>query len=87
MTFQIVGIGFYRLFIAETEKLPDAAEAEGFNYLKASVLRIGIVILIILFLEQAVDNGPTLDTLYFGTAIALMVFASTWAADRMSARH
>lgn len=87
VTFQIIGIGFYRLFIAETEKLPNAAEAEDFNLLKAAVLRLGIVILIILFLEQAVDKGPSLDTLYFGIAIALMIFAATWAADRMSVRR
>lgn len=87
MTFQIIGVGFYRLFVTQTEKLPDAVEAKDFDLLKASILRLGIVILTILFIEQAVDEGATLNTLYFGTAIALIIIASSWAAERMTAHH
>jgi hypothetical protein len=37
------------------------------------------VILVILFLEHAVEFGGTIETLYLGISIAIVVAASTFA--------
>jgi hypothetical protein len=48
-------------------------------------MQVASVIMVILFLEQAVEVGATLETLYFGLAIAVVVLASVFAAKQM--RH
>jgi len=41
------------------------------------------VILLVLFLEQAVEIGATIATLYFGAAIGIIILASVFAWKNM----
>ncbi len=86
VTFQTIGLGLYRLFVAPT-KAPDRASPGGFHQLKASVLWLSVVVLVVLFVEQAVAVGPTIEILYLGGAIAMVVGATVWAAERMGSHE
>jgi hypothetical protein len=46
-------------------------------------MQVAVVILIILFLEQAVEIGATIDTLYFGAAIGIVIVAAVFAWENM----
>ena len=46
--------------------------------------RLAIVILVILFLDQIVEAGASLDTLYMGGAIALVIASSVFAFRAMA---
>jgi len=90
VTFQIVAIGLFRLFIRpETRSecgLMSALEVRDFHDLKITILQLAIVILVILFLEQTVEAGPSLETLYMGGAIALVIASAVFAFKAMANR-
>ena len=89
LTFQIIATGLYRLFLGDVESrdkgLLKAMDIKNFHDLKITLMQVASVIMVILFLEQAVEIGATLETLYFGLAIAVVVLASVFAAKQM--RH
>jgi uncharacterized membrane protein YqhA len=90
VTFQIVAVGLFRLFIRpETGSecgLMSALEVRDFHDLKITILQLAIVILVILFLEQIVEAGASLETLYMGGAIALVIASSVFAFKAMANR-
>jgi uncharacterized membrane protein YqhA len=87
VTFQIIAVSLYRLFITplrmETSTFLSVLDIKSFHDLKVTLIRVSVVIMVILFLEQAVEIGATLDTLYFGSAIALVIAAATYASNQM----
>ena len=87
LTFQIIAISLYRLFIkkksTQESTFMRVLKINDFHDLKVTLLHVSIVILTILFLEQAVELGPSLDALYFGAAIALVILAVVFAARQM----
>lgn len=89
VTFQIITVGLYRLFIARPSARSSgfltALKIHNFHDLKITLLQVAVVILVILFLEQAVEVGAGLDTLYMGIAFALMIVSAIWAAKNMHA--
>ncbi|CAM5226055.1 YqhA family protein [Alishewanella longhuensis] len=89
LTFQIIATGLYRLFLGDPDSkekgLLKAMDIKNFHDLKITLMQVASVIMVILFLEQAVEVGATLETLYFGIAIAVVVLASVFAARYM--RH
>ncbi|WP_304641062.1 YqhA family protein [Pseudomonas sp.] len=89
VTFQIIAIGLFRLFIsaspAERSGFLAALQINNFHDLKVTLLQVAIVILVVLFLEQAVEVGATLETLYLGLAFALVIASAVWAAKSMHA--
>ena len=89
LTFQIIATGLYRLFLGDVDNLDKgllkAMDIKNFHDLKITLMQVASVIMVILFLEQAVEVGATLETLYFGLAIAVVVLASVFAAKQM--RH
>lgn len=89
VTFQILAVGLYRLFITPETESPSgllvALQINDFHDLKITLIHVGVVIMVILFLEQAVEVGATLETLFFGGGIALVIVAATWAGNTM--RH
>lgn len=94
VTFQIIASGLYRLFISHRELTPaddelrmGRLEITNFHQLKATVIHLAVVILVIQFLEHAVNVGAALETLYFGAASALVIAAAVWAADRIVTHH
>lgn len=89
VTFQIIAIGLFRLFIspspAERSGFLAALQINNFHDLKVTLLQVAVVILVVLFLEQAVEVGATLETLYLGLAFALVIASAVWAAKSMHA--
>lgn len=51
--------------------------------LKITISQVAVLILVILFLEQAVEIGATIETLYLGSAIGIVVLASVFAWKNM----
>ncbi|MCC5852089.1 MAG: YqhA family protein [Alkalimonas sp.] len=88
LTFQIIASALYRLFLTRTvdrdKGLLRALDIKSFHDLKITLMQVASVILVILFLEQAVEVGATLETLYFGLAIGFVVLASMTAARLMN---
>jgi uncharacterized membrane protein YqhA len=56
---------------------------KSFHDLKITIIQVSVVILVILFLEQAVELGAGLEILYFGSAVALVISASVYATRHM----
>lgn len=87
ISFQIIAVGLYRLFITPVHKeqsaFLSALNIKNFHDLKTTIIQVSVVIMVILFLEQAVEHGATLMTLYFGAAVALVIFAAIYASKNM----
>jgi len=83
ITLQVITISLYRLFISpattKSSQFLAAFHIEDFHDLKITLVQVTSVILVILFLEHAVEFGGTIETLYLGISIAIVVAASTFA--------
>jgi uncharacterized membrane protein YqhA len=53
-------------------------QVEDFEALKKALVKLAVVILLILFLEKALDWQGDLAFLGFGVAIAMVIAAATW---------
>jgi uncharacterized membrane protein YqhA len=88
VTFQIIAIGLYRLFIDpvddKSSSLVNVLAIKDFHDLKVTIIQVASVIMVILFLEQAVEVGASLETLYFGLAVAAAIIAGVVASVTMS---
>ncbi|MCC5879579.1 MAG: YqhA family protein [Idiomarina sp.] len=88
LTFQIISISLYRLFIKSSSGRPSqfikVLRINNFHDLKITLLHVTIVILAILFLEQAVEVGAALETLYFGASVAVVIVAIVFATKHMA---
>jgi uncharacterized membrane protein YqhA len=91
VTFQIIAVGLYRLFISPVDEqsgsLVNVLEIRDFHDLKITIIQVATVIMVILFLEQAVEVGASLETLYFGLAISAAIIAGVlacWGMKRKS---
>ena len=87
ITFQIIAVSLYRLFIrpltvGESHFL-SALDISSFHDLKVTLIQVAVVIMVILFLEYLVDNGGSLETLYMGLAVGVVIFASVYASKSM----
>lgn len=87
LTFQIIAISLYQLFIKRLtpaqSKFMQVLKIENFHDLKVAILNVAVVILVIFFLEKAVDVRSYLDLLYAGLAIAVMIAAIVFAVKQM----
>lgn len=87
ITFQLIAVSLHRLFISPTttEKSPllGPLEVRTFHDLKKTLIQVSVVILVILFLEHAVEIGATLETLYFGAGTSLVIFSAIHAWKNM----
>lgn len=83
ITLQVIAISLYRLFIAPAKpnesQFLSAFNIKDFHDLKITLVQVTSVVLVILFLEHAVEFGGTIETLYLGTSIAIVIAASTFA--------
>ncbi len=88
ITFHVTSVSLYRLFITplrvEESTFLNVLHIKSFHDLKITVMQVSIVILVILFLEQAVEVGATLESLYFGAAVAMVILASVFACRNMN---
>ena len=87
ITFQIMALSLYRLFIRRMsvgeEGFEDSLDINSFHDLKITVSQVAVLILVIRFLEQAVEIGGTIETLYLGVSISIVVLASVFAWKNM----
>ena len=79
---QILSLGVYKLFINEKFKLPPAMEVSDFDRLKELIVKVAVIILVIVFLEHAVNLGPSEYILEFGAAVALVIAAAALSIGR-----
>ncbi|MFO7859845.1 MAG: YqhA family protein [Desulfosalsimonas sp.] len=87
ITLQTISVSLYRLFITplrvENSTFLNVLNIKSFHDLKITIIQVSIVILVILFLEQAVELGARSEILYFGSAVALVILASVYATRHM----
>ncbi|NAX38759.1 hypothetical protein CAG54_14740, partial [Vibrio sp. V27_P1S3P104] len=76
ITFQLISVGLYRLFIRpsalENSAFLSALTIKNFHDLKITLLQVSVVIMVILFLEHLVEVGASIETLYLGAGISLV---------------
>jgi uncharacterized membrane protein YqhA len=77
-SFQIMSTGMYKLFINPAARQIGPVSVTSFDDLKYILVSLVIVVLVILFLEQAIMLGPGRELLEFGAAIALVIVAGGW---------
>ena len=82
---QVIAAGVYKLFINDQIILPAAMSPNSFTELKLSLVRISSLVLLIMFVERAVDLGPSRDLLEYGIAIAVIMIAASWGSQTMDA--
>jgi uncharacterized membrane protein YqhA len=82
---QVIATGVYKLFINDQITLPAAMNPDSFTELKLSLVRISSLVLLIMFVERAVDLGPSRELLEYGIAIAVILIAASWGSEKMSA--
>lgn len=87
ITFHVLSVSLYRLFITPLRiaksTFLDVLHIKTFHDLKITIVQVSVVIMIILFLEQAVERGAVIELMYFGAAIAMVIFAAVFAAKNM----
>lgn len=83
ITLQVIAVSLHRLFITPVKlkesQFLSALKIKDFHDLKITLIQVASVILVILFLEQAVELGGTLETLYLGLSTGIVMAASTFA--------
>jgi uncharacterized membrane protein YqhA len=80
---QVIAAGVYKLFINDQITLPAAMSPNSFTELKLSLVRISSLVLLIMFVERAVDLGPSRELLEYGIAIAVIMIAASWGSQTM----
>ncbi|MFW6080748.1 MAG: YqhA family protein [Desulfosalsimonas sp.] len=87
ITLQMISVSLYRLFITpfrmEKSTFLNVLNIKSFHDLKITIIQVSVVIMVILFLEQAVELGAVVEILYFGSAVALVILASIYASSKM----
>ncbi|MCG8686325.1 MAG: YqhA family protein [Desulfobacterales bacterium] len=79
---QIIAVGIYKLYINEKVSLPKEIDTKSLADLKASLVKIATLVLLILFVEQAVSLGPSENLLGFGIAIAAVIASVAWSKNQ-----
>lgn len=83
LTFQIISVAHYYLFIAKQAEhkswFLEVFHITNFKDLKIILLKVMVLVLALIFMEQAVEGGATLATLYLSVSSALMIFAIGYA--------
>lgn len=78
-SFQIMAHGMYRLFLRPDFESEGPLQVASFKELKHSLVTVAAIVLVILFVENAVKLGPGRPILELGAAIALVIAATGWA--------
>lgn len=88
VTFQIIAAGLFRLFISRVgiheNSLLSALQIRDFHDLKVTLMQVAVVILVVVFLEHAVEGVGGQELLYHGIAIAVVIAAAVFAWRGMS---
>lgn len=80
---QIISASIYKLFLNPDIDLPAVLGSSSFSELKLTLVKIVSVVLLIDFLENAVDLGPSRDLMEYGIAIGVVLVAVSWASKSL----
>lgn len=85
VTFHILSSGLTKLFINRQQnthhELLRSLRIENLHDLKSVIIQIAIVIMTVAVLEQVVEVGATLETLYLALACAVAAGGLAWATQ------
>lgn len=85
VTFHILSAGLTKLFITPRRSthhgLLRTLRIESLHDLKSVIIQISVVIMTVAVLEQVVEVGATLETLYLALACAVAAAAFAWATQ------
>lgn len=79
ITFQVVSLGIYRLFINNNipnDIFSNTLKIKNIHDLKSILLQVSVVILVVMFLENVVEIGAGIDIFYLGASISLVIFSA-----------
>lgn len=78
LVFQIISIAHYQFFISKepdiNSRFLKVLHIADFHDLKVILLQVATLILTVMFLEQAVETGASLETLYFAISVAVAIY-------------
>ena len=83
---QIISAGIYKLFFNPDISLPTVMEPQSFSELKLTLVKIVSVVLLIDFVEIAVDVGPSRELMEYGIGIGVILVAVSWGAKSLMPR-
>lgn len=72
----VIAVSLYELFIGELE-VPDWMLVKNLNELKAKFGFVLIPVMAVKFVQKLLESASALDTLYYGTAVALVALSLT----------
>lgn len=79
LVFQITSIALYQFFICQKQTVDSrflkVLHIHDFHDLKSMLMQVAVLILVVMFLEQAVEYGATLETLYFAVSVSCVLVA------------
>lgn len=79
LVFQITSIALYQFFICQKQTMDSrflkVLHIHDFHDLKSILMQVAVLILTVMFLEQAVEYGATLETLYFALSVSCVLMA------------
>lgn len=81
----VIAVSLYELFISDI-KVPDWMLVKNLDELKAKFSSVLIPIMAVKFVQKLLQSESSLETLYYGIAVALVAFALT-AFNFVSDRH
>lgn len=76
----IISGGMYKLYINDKVKLPSGMNVDSLDELKFSLAKICSLVLLVLFVEMAVDHEDALALMYNGFAIAAVLISIFWGS-------
>jgi uncharacterized membrane protein YqhA len=80
--FHLLAVGLYKVVIDPTLEFPKTVQMNDFDDLKAVLIKIICVVLIVVFLENAMEWNSGWEILGLGSAIALVIGVSTWSVKK-----
>jgi len=78
IVFQIIGIGFYELFVRPIDALPKWLVITDFDQLKVILVKTSITVMTISFVGKAVYWDGKETIVYYGVAIAAVIAALSY---------
>jgi uncharacterized membrane protein YqhA len=79
----IISLGLYELFIDENVALPRWLQIHTLEDLKEKLVSVVVVVLAVFFLGKVIEATDSLNVLYLGTGIAVMIAALGYFVGRV----
>lgn len=87
LVFQIISVAHYHFFLSRNQDSKslflEVLHIDNYHDLKIIILQVSAIILAIVFLEQAVEVGGSLETLYLAISLALVILSLVFLMRNM----